>query len=87
MAEDFSSLRSGLSSPARDAAAITPSDSTPFTEPSRALYVGGSGSVRARMVSGEVVDFTELLAGAVYPLRISQVMAAGTTATGLVALR
>lgn len=87
MAEDFSSLRSGLTSPARDADAITPNDTTPLAHPVRALYVGGSGAVRARMLSGVVVDFADLSGGVIYPLRIDQIMATGTTATGLVGLR
>jgi hypothetical protein len=87
MAEDFSSHRSGLTSPARDAAALTPDDVTPLSDPVRALYVGGGGSLRARMVSGAVVDFADMPGGAIYPLRLSQIMASGTTATGLVGLR
>jgi len=87
MAEDFSSYQSSLNSPARDGAAITPSDANDLADPTRGIYVGGAGSLRARMVSGAVVDFTGLLGGVVYPLRLRQVMASGTTATGLVGLR
>lgn len=87
MAEDFSSHQSSLTSPARDAAEITPSDTDALPAPVRGIYVGATGSLRVRMVSGAVVDFTGLLGGIVYPLRVSQVMASGTTAAGLVGLR
>lgn len=86
MSEDFSSRPSGLTSPARDAFAITPSNTVPLPQQVRGVYVGGSGNLRVLMVSGVQVDFTGVLAGAVYPIRLSQVMATGTTATGLVGL-
>lgn len=86
MADEFRSSLNGLMAPARDAQAVTPSDTTALADPIRALYVGGAGNLRARMVSGAVVDFPNLLSGAIYPLRLSQVMASGTTVTGLVGL-
>jgi hypothetical protein len=87
MAEDFSSHRSGLTAPAREAFAITPSDTADLAQPSRAIYIGGSGTLRVRMLSGDVVDFSGLLGGAIYPFRVAQIMQSGTSATGLVALR
>ncbi len=86
MAEDFSSHQTGLTSPARDAVAILPSDTVALAMPVRGIYVGSGGNLRVRMVSGAQVDFTGLAGGAVYPFRIAQVMATGTTATGLVGL-
>ena len=87
MPDDFASLSSSLTSPAVGAAAITPSDSVVLPATTRALYVGTAGNLRAQMVSGEVVTFTNLVAGSFYPLRLSQVMATGTTASGLIGLR
>lgn len=78
---------SGLSAPALGAAAITPSDAGSLPDPVRAIYVGAGGNLRVRMLSGEVVTLAGVQGGAVYPLRVDQVLATGTTATGLVGLR
>ena len=72
--------------PAASAAVVTPSDSTPLTVSCRSLYVGGAGALRVAMVSGAVVTLAGAQAGQVYPLRVTQVLATGTTATGLVGL-
>jgi hypothetical protein len=84
--DDFSSLTDSPISPARRAFAVTPSDSTPLARLPKALYVGGAGNVTLRAVDS-VADVTiAVQAGQVLPLRASHVRAAGTTATGLVAL-
>jgi hypothetical protein len=87
MADDFASHASHLTAPARDGEAVTPSDSVPLARASRGLYVGSAGNLRVTMVSGAVVTFTGVAAGSYYPLRVTQVMATGTTAGSLVALR
>ncbi len=87
MSDDFSYHTTGLTSPAHAAEAITPSDGAPLADAVRALYVGGAGAIRVRMVSGDVVDFANAQSGMVYPLRVDQVMATGTSATGIVGLR
>ena len=51
-----------------------------------AVTIGGAGTARVRMLGGEVVSFAGLPAGSMLPLRVVQVMATGTTATGLVGL-
>ena len=86
MKDPFSSQSPGLTSPAAHAAAITPSDETPLSTATRALYVGGGGDAAVRMVSGDVVTFRNLQSGTVYPVRITQVLLAGTTATDLVGM-
>lgn len=87
MPDEFASHETGLTSPARGAAPITPSDSVPLPQATRAIYVGQSGDLRLRMASDEVVTLTGVQAGALYPLRAVQVLATGTTAGGLVGLR
>lgn len=87
MPDEFARHETGLTAPARAAAAITPSDSLPLEQTTRAIYVGQTGTLRVRMASDEVVTFAGLLAGVVYPFRVVQVMATGTTAGGLVGLR
>jgi len=85
--DEFEDHQSGLASPAEAAQAITPSDSLALPRVTRAIYVGGTGNLRVMMRSGDVASFAGVQAGMVYPLRVAQVMATGTTATGLVGLR
>lgn len=85
--DPFKDHQTGLTSPAVSGEAITPSDATPLPAVTRCLYVGGAGDLRVELVSGDVVTLTGTVAGAIYPLRIARVLATGTTATGLVALR
>lgn len=87
MPDPFSSHARGQTSPAADAAAIVPDDAVDLPEPTRAIYVGSAGTLRVQMLSGAVVDFASVPAGAVYPLCLRRVMATGTSAGGLVALR
>jgi hypothetical protein len=80
--------RFGPHVPARNAAAITPSDTVDLTSPTRGLYVGVSGDVVAIMADDGTtsVTFTGLAAGVVHPLRVKRVKSTGTTATNIVAL-
>lgn len=82
---DFKNRTPGLSSPARNAAAVTPSDESDLAVDSRALIVGVAGDVKVTMMGGDVVTLP-LLAGVIYPLQVRQVHATGTTATGITAL-
>jgi len=86
MKDHFSAHSAGLTSPAEHADAITPSDAGELPRATRALYVGQGGDVSARFVSGDSVVLANLQGGTVYPLRLRQVLATGTTATGLVGL-
>ena len=87
MADEFETLSPGLSSPASKAVSITPDDATDLTITTRALLVGGAGDVSVILAGDSApVTLAGLLAGTVYPLRITRVRATGTTATNLVAL-
>jgi len=86
MTDDFVTYREGLESPADNAAAISPSNSTDLQNVTRGIYVGGSGTVRLITVQGETVSFAGLVAGTILPVRATRVTATGTTATDLVAL-
>lgn len=87
MADDFDTHQPGLTSPAEAAEAITPSDSTALARVTRAIWVGGAGDLRVTLLGGMTVTLAGAAAGMVYPLRVTQVLATGTTATGLVGLR
>jgi hypothetical protein len=73
-------------SPATLAEAVSPHDSTNFTNGEcRALYVGVAGDVVA-IINGTAITFTGMLAGSVYPIRCTRVNSTSTTATNMVAL-
>lgn len=75
-----------LQDPYNDAAAVTPSDSTPLGQVTRALYIGGAGNVTLITYAGNTVAFESVPVGTVIQIRTSQVKATGTTATNILAL-
>ncbi len=71
--------------------AVSPSDTALLVydgEPSRTkgVYVGGAGNLVCKNDLGANITFTGLVAGALYPISTSQILATGTTATNIVAL-
>ena len=87
MADDFASHETSLISPVQDADAILPSDSATLPKATRGLYVGATGDLRVRLVSGATVTLAAVPGGSLLPLRVDQVLATGTTAGALVGLR
>ena len=87
MEDEFATLSGTLDMPAVAAAAVVPDDAADLAHATRALYVGQGGALAVRMVSGDEVTLAEVQPGMIYPLRVARVMATGTTASGLVALR
>jgi len=87
MADKFAGGNDAPSTPARNAAAVTPHATNPLANVSKGLYVGGAGDITCRLVddTSDVV-FTAVPAGAVLPIRVAYVRATGTTATNIVAL-
>lgn len=69
---------------ARDAVAVTPSDSTDLPRMARGLAFTGAGVVKVTMESGSVVILPAPVGKSDYVVR--RVWATGTTATGIVAL-
>jgi hypothetical protein len=84
--DNFSDIPTTLTAPARDAAPVTPSDSTNLTAVPRALYVGQAGDLSVLMAGGQSVVFSTVPAGLILPVRAVRVNATGTTAAGIVAL-
>lgn len=87
MAKDESKFSpgSGWSSPARNAFAITPSDSADLAFLTRGIYVGGAGNLSVILADDtDPVSFVGVLAGTLLALRAKRVRATGTTATSLV---
>jgi len=73
--------------PFRAGVVVTPSDGTVYTPPLDALYVGGAGNLTLTGVDGASYTLNGALAGTVYNVQVTKVMATGTTATNIVALR
>jgi hypothetical protein len=74
-------------SPALDAVAVTPSDTTVLANV-RSLYVGTTGNVAVEFAGDTTaVVFQSVPAGTILPLAVSQVMNTNTTASNIVALK
>lgn len=75
---------SNRSDPAYGAFAITPSDSTVFE--ARSLYIGVSGDVAVRTPGRTATVIFKSVPIGVLPVRATQVLATGTTATNILGL-
>lgn len=84
MSDPFKNLGMSLSSPAVNAAEVTPDDSVDLPVTTRALWVGSAGDLAIRTAGGDVVTLAGV-AGMV-PVRVDRVLATGTTAGAVVAL-
>jgi len=85
--DDFANLASGLSSPYRHGAAVSPSDTVDLTNVSRAIYVGGTGTLTYISQGGDTVALLgNIPVGTVLHVCASRVKLTGTSATNLVAL-
>lgn len=84
MADIFSGHSNGLSSPAAQAATVTPNDGADLPTASRALYVGTAGNLSVVTVGGSTV--TLVGASGWMPVRAARVLATGTTASDIVAV-
>lgn len=84
--DNYSDFPSTLTAPARDAAAVVPSDSVDLAILPRAIFVGAAGNISARMIGGQTVTFQNVPAGTVLALRVQRVNATATTAGGIIAL-
>lgn len=80
----YNPLSDDVTQPARHAVAITPSDTVDLVTITRGVYVGTAGNVVAVLAGGEVVTFTGMAAGVLYPLAVSRINATNTTASNLV---
>jgi len=75
-----------VSDPGKFAVAVVPSDAT-VLDPTRALWIGGTGNLSVVMVGdGATVLFSNVPVG-IFPIQVTKVLATGTTATSIVAMR
>lgn len=79
-------LDANKGAPAERAVAITKSDSVDLAEPSRAIYVGGTGDVVAVFQSGDVVTFSAVPVGTILPICVKRINSTSTTATLMLSL-
>ena len=86
MPDRFQYSSPSLNGPAAHAFAVTPNDSSDLAETTRALYIGTSGSVAAVMASGSTVTFGSVQSGTTLPVRVTRILATGTTASAIVGL-
>jgi len=86
MSDPFKFYASGLTSPGRNAAAVTPSDVADLASTARAFYVGGAGDVKLTTANGDTVTLVGLAAGIPIPITAQRIFATGTTATSIVAI-
>lgn len=92
MTDRYSGHEPGLDSPAVDAEAVV--NDVPFSNVSRALYVGGAGHVVVLTAKGNEVVFNSVPAGTILPIRAKRVLTQGvgspasatTTATNITAM-
>lgn len=75
-----------LSSPARDAFAIAPSDSVALPILPKAILVGAGGTITLRAIDSGTDVAIETVAGQILPIRAEFVRATGTSAGSLVGL-
>lgn len=68
------------------AAAITPHDTDKLGNPTRAIYVGGTGAVALTTRGGDEVTLAAVPVGTFIPVEALVVKSTGTTATNLVGL-
>ena len=86
MIDPFQNFGDSAADPARRAFAVVPSDSVALTLLPKALLIGGAGAIVLRPVDSNSDVAIAVAAGQIVPIRASHVRAAGTTATGIVAL-
>lgn len=72
---------------AQDAVAVTLSDSTVYSPPLDALYVGSGGNVAVKTAAGTTVTFTGVVTGSILPVTCIQVRSTSTTASSITGLR
>jgi len=89
MADKYYKFKTDFVTPYTNAFAITANDSTVFSQPTRALYIGGAGNLKVMLCdkakANNVVTFMSVPVGE-FPIRVQRVYSGNTTATNIVGL-
>lgn len=86
--DPFYNYPNWMGTPARNGAAVTPSDSADLDAYAKAVYVGASGDVTVtltNMADGTFIKFSNHPVGYM-PVQVKRVWSTGTTATLILAL-
>jgi hypothetical protein len=86
MTDRFEGREPHLAGPAQHGFAVTPHNTNLISETTRGLYVGGAGDLVLVFASGAQITVSSVPGGTVLPVRVTKVLATGTTATALVGL-
>ena len=85
MNDSFRKHTRSLTSPPEHGATVVPGDAD-LGHVTRALYVGGGGDVRVRLQDGTELTLANMPTGTLIPIRVTRVLATGTSATQIVGL-
>jgi hypothetical protein len=85
MADPIFYRNANLESPGWSIAAVTPNDATDLPKPFARITASGAGNVHV-IASGGGQAVLGIAAGGVLPVFVDRVLAASTTATGIVAI-
>lgn len=84
--DNFRRHSRSLTAPPDQGCAVTPDDANDLAVVTRALYVGSGGDLSVAMADGTRLIFAAVPAGALRPIRVSRVLATGTTAGKILGL-
>jgi hypothetical protein len=84
MNDSFRKHTRSLTSPPEHGAAVVPG--ADLGHVTRALYVGGGGDVAVRLQDGTELTFANVPTGTLIPIRVTRVLATGTSATQIIGL-
>lgn len=85
MSDPYANIGSDITGPARNAAAVVPSDSADLPNACKRLWVGTGGAVTLVTVGDDSVTYTAVPSGTYLQVRAARVQATGTTASNIVA--
>ncbi len=86
MPDQFADFQPSLSAPASGGFAVAPSNGVDLPETTRGLYVGEGGDIAVVLLSGQSLVFRDVGGGTLLPIRVTRVLATGTTAAHLLGL-
>lgn len=80
-ADKFANYQLSLNAPMTGGFAVTKSDATVFSQPTRAVWVGGVGDLAVTYLDGTTDIIQAVPTGTMLNIRVTQVLSTGTTAT------
>lgn len=80
-ADKFATYQLSLEAPYTGGFAVTKSDITMFSQPTRGVWVGGVGDLAVTYLDGSTDILQAVPAGTLLRIRVTQILNTGTTAT------